>query len=216
MLRLYDYLPSGNGYKVRLLLHQLGIPFERVELDIVRGQTRTPEFLARNPNGRIPTLELEDGTHLAESNAILWYLAEGTAFLPAERLDRARVLQWMCFEQYSHEPNIATVRFWLHTELTDERRALLPAKRRLGNAALGVMDGHLRARPFFVGDRYSIADIALYAYTHVAGEGGFDLEAYPAVRAWLDRVREQPGHILMGDRPETSSRAGTESGNEAR
>jgi glutathione S-transferase len=195
VLRLYDYLASGNGYKVRLLLHQLGIPFERVELDIVRGATRTPAFLARNPNGRIPTLELEDGSYLAESNAILWYLAEGTPYLPSERLDRARVLQWMCFEQYSHEPNIATVRFWLHTELTDERRALLPAKRAQGEAALAVMDGHLRARSFFVAERYTIADIALYAYTHVAGEGGFDLEPHPAVRAWLDRVRAQPGHV---------------------
>ena len=146
MLRLYDYLASGNAYKVRLLLHQLGIPFERVELDIVRGETRTPEFLARNPNGRIPTLELEDGTHLAESNAILFYLAEGTPFLPATRFERALVLQWMCFEQYSHEPNIATVRFWLHTGLDDERRAMLPLKRRLGHDALAVMDGHLRAR----------------------------------------------------------------------
>jgi glutathione S-transferase len=195
MLRLYDYLPSGNGYKVRLLLHQLGISFERVELDIVRGETRTPEFLARNPNGRIPTLELEDGTHLAESNAILWYLADGSPFLPADRLARARVLQWMCFEQYSHEPNIATVRFWLHTELTDERRALLPAKRALGHGALGVMDGHLRDRSFFVDDRYTIADIALYAYTHVAHEGGFELAPYAAVVAWLDRVRAQPGHV---------------------
>ena len=195
MLRLYDYLASGNAYKVRLLLHQLGIPFERVETDIVRGETRTPEFLARNPNGRIPTLELEDGTHLAESNAILFYLAEGTPFLPADRLERALVLQWMCFEQYSHEPNIATVRFWLHTGLDDERRAMLPMKRRLGHDALAVMDGHLRARSFFVGERYSIADIALFAYTHVAGEGGFDLEPYAAVRAWLDRVRAQPGHV---------------------
>jgi glutathione S-transferase len=195
MLRLYDYLPSGNGYKVRLLLHQLGIPFERVELDIVRGETRTPEFLARNPNGRIPTLELEDGTHLAESNAILWYLADGSPFLPADRLARARVLQWLCFEQYSHEPNIATVRFWLHTELTDERRALLSAKRALGHAALGVMDGHLRDRAFLVDDRYTIADIALYAYTHVAHEGGFELAPYAAVVAWLDRVRAQPGHV---------------------
>ena len=195
MLRLYDYLASGNGYKVRLLLHQLGIPFERVEMDIVRGETRTPEFQAKNPNGRIPTLELEDGTHLAESNAILFYLAEGTPFLPATRLERALVLQWMCFEQYSHEPNIATVRFWLHTGLDDERRAMLPLKRRLGYDALAVMDGHLRARSFFVGERYSIADIALFAYTHVAGEGGFDLEPYAAVRAWLDRVRAQPGHL---------------------
>ena len=195
MLRLYDYLASGNAYKVRLLLHQLGIPFERVEMDIVRGETRAPEFLAKNPNGRIPTLELEDGTHLAESNAILFYLAEGTPFLPADRLERALALQWMCFEQYSHEPNIATVRFWLHTGLDDERRAMLPLKRRLGHDALGVMDGHLRARSFFVGERYSIADIALFAYTHVAGEGGFDLEPYAAVRAWLDRVRAQPGHV---------------------
>ncbi len=195
MLRLYDYLASGNGYKVRLLLHQLGIPFERVEVDIVQGESRTPEFLARNPNGRIPTLALEDGSHLAESNAILWYLAEGTPFLPADRLARARVLQWMCFEQYSHEPNIATVRFWLHTGLTDERRALLPAKRALGEAALAVMDGHLRLSPFFVAGRYTIADVALYAYTHVAAEGGFDLGPHPAVRAWLDRVREQPGHV---------------------
>ena len=195
MLRLYDYLASGNAYKVRLLLHQLGIPFERVETDIVRGETRTPEFLARNPNGRIPTLELEDGTHLAESNAILFYIAEGTPFLPATRFERALVLQWLCFEQYSHEPNIATVRFWLHTGLDDERRALLPTKRRLGHDALAVMDGHLRARSFFVGERYSIADIALFAYTHVAGEGGFELQPYAAVRAWLDRVRAQPGHV---------------------
>jgi len=197
VLRLYDHLASGNAYKVRLLLHQLGIPFERVEMDIVRGETRTPEFLARNPNGRIPTLELEDGTHLAESNAILFYLAEGTPFLPAGRLERALVLQWMCFEQYSHEPNIATVRFWLHTGLDDERRAMLPLKRRLGHDALAVMDGHLRARSFFVGERYSIADIALYAYTHVAHDGGFDLKRFPAVRAWIARVQAQPGYVGM-------------------
>lgn len=195
VLRLYDYLPSGNGYKVRLLLHQLGIPFERVEMDILRGETRTPEFLAKNPNGRIPTLELEDGSHLAESNAILCYLADGTPFLPADRLERARVLQWMCFEQYSHEPNIATVRFWYHSELTDERRALLPAKRQLGEAALRVMDGHLRTRRFFVGEAYTVADIALYAYTHVADEGGFDLAPHRAIRDWLERVRAQPGHV---------------------
>jgi len=195
VLRLYDYLPSGNGYKVRLLLHQLGIPFERVEMDILRGETRTPEFLAKNPNGRIPTLELEDGSHLAESNAILCYLADGTPFLPADRLDRARVLQWMCFEQYSHEPNIATVRFWYHSELTDERRALLPAKRQLGEAALRVMDEHLRTRRFFVGEGYTVADIALYAYTHVADEGGFDLAPHGAIRGWLERVRAQPGHV---------------------
>jgi glutathione S-transferase len=195
MLRLYDFLESGNGYKVRLLLHQLRMPFERVELDITKGATRTPEFLARNPNGRIPTLELEDGTCLPESNAILWYLAEGTPFLPEDRLGRAQVLSWMFFEQYSHEPNIATLRFWTHQGWLEQRAALVPGKREAGAAALGVMEGHLAQRRFFVAERYSIADIALYAYTHVAEEGGFALANYPAIRAWLARVASQPGHV---------------------
>jgi glutathione S-transferase len=195
MLRLYDFLESGNGYKVRLLLHQLGIPFERVELDITQGETRTPAFLAKNPNGRIPTLELEDGTCLPESNAILWYLAEGTRFLPEERLARAQVLQWMFFEQYSHEPNLATLRFWTHQGWLEERAALVPGKREAGAAALGVMERHLAARRFFVAERYTIADVALYAYTHVAEEGGFALAGYPAVRAWLGRVAAEPGHV---------------------
>jgi glutathione S-transferase len=195
LLRLYDYLESGNGYKVRLLLHQLGVPFERVELDIVRGETRTPEFLTRNPNGRIPTLELEDASILAESNAILWYLAEGTSFLPGDRLPRARVLQWMFCEQYSHEPNIATLRFWTHQGWLVERAALVPGKREGGVAALGVMEAHLAKQPFFVEARYTIADMALYAYTHVAEEGGFALALYPAVRAWLERVAAQPGFV---------------------
>lgn len=195
MLRLWDYLESGNGYKVRLLLHQLGVPFERVELDILKGETRTPAFLAKNPNGRIPTLELEDGTCLPESNAILWYLAEGTPFLPAERLARAQALSWLCFEQYSHEPNIATLRFWTHAGFLAERAALVPGKREAGVAALRVMEGHLGTRSFFVAERYSIADIALYAYTHVAEEGGFELAPYPALRAWLARVAAQPRHV---------------------
>jgi glutathione S-transferase len=196
MVRLYDYLPSGNGYKVRLLLTQLGIPFERVEVDILHGESRTPEFLARNANGRIPVLEVEPGVFLAESNAILCYLAEGTPLLPAARLARAQVLQWMFFEQYSHEPYIATSRFGLqHLELTPERHQALEQKRPLGYAALGVMEDHLRTRAFFVGDRYTIADVALYAYTHVAGEGSFDLGRFSAVRAWLERVRAEPGHI---------------------
>jgi glutathione S-transferase len=196
MLRLYDYLPSGNGYKVRLLLTQLDLPFERIELDILKGETRTPEFLRKNPNGRIPVLEVETGKFLAESNAIMFYLARETPFLPQDRWERAQVLQWMFFEQYNHEPNIATSRFWLmHGELTEERRVALPQKRTLGYAALDVMEKHLTGRPFFVGDRYSIADIALYAYTHVAHEGGFDLSNYPNVRAWLERVRAQPKHI---------------------
>jgi glutathione S-transferase len=196
MLRLYDYLSSGNGYKVRLLLARLGVPFERIEMDILQGETRTPDFLRRNPNGRIPTLELEDGTYLPESNAILWYLAEGTPFLPDGRLARAQVLQWMFFEQYSHEPNIATSRFWrMHGALTPERQAGLAQKEPLGYAALEVMEQHLAARRWFVGDRCSIADVALYAYTHVADEGGFDLGRFPAVRAWLARVAAEPGHI---------------------
>ena len=196
MFRLYDYLPSGNGYKVRLLLTQLGIPFERIELDILEGKTRTPEFLWKNLNGRIPVLEIEEGKFLAESDAILFYLAEGTPFLPEDGWERAQVLQWMFFEQYSHEPHIATSRFWLmHLELTEERRTALEQKRPLGSAALGVMEKHLTGRDFFVGTRYSIADIALYAYTHVAHEGGFDLTDSPNIRAWIERVRTQPRHI---------------------
>jgi glutathione S-transferase len=195
-MRLYDFLPSGNGYKVRLLLTQFAIPFERMEMNILEQATRTPEFLAKNPNGRIPVLELEDGTFLAESNAILFYLAEGTPLLPSDRLERARVLQWMFFEQYSHEPYIAVARAWLHIfGMDEERRRQLSQKQKLGYDALGVMEGHLAARVFFVGERYSIADIALYAYTHVADEGGFDLARFPAVRAWLDRVRAEPRHI---------------------
>ena len=195
MLKLYDYLESGNGYKVRLLLHQLGRPFERVELDIVAGESRTPEFLARNPNGRIPTLELEDGRCLSESNAIQWYLAAGTPFLPDGPFEQARVLQWMFFEQYSHEPYIAVVRFWVHTGTAAEHAAELEERRARGYQALAVMEGHLSEHDFFAAGAYTIADIALYAYTHVAHEGGFELGDYPAVRAWLDRVREQPAHV---------------------
>jgi glutathione S-transferase len=195
-MKLYDFLSSGNGYKVRLLLHQLGIPFERIEVDITQGATRTPDFLAKNPNGRIPTLELDDGTFLAESNAILWYLAEGTPFVPPDRLGRAQALQWMFFEQYSHEPYVAVARAWLHLfGLDDERRRQLPQKQKLGYDALDVMEGHLATRTFFVGERYSVADVALYAYTHVAHEGGFVLARFAAVRAWLERVRAQPRHV---------------------
>ena len=198
MIRLHDNLSSGNGYKVRLLLAQLGIPYERVEYDIGEGETRTPEFLEKiNSNGRVPVLEIEDGKFLSESNAILFYLADGTPYLPDERFARASVLRWMFFEQYSHEPNIATPRFWIthHLEMTDERRTALETKRKLGYDALGVMERQLRSCEFFVGDRYSIADIALYAYTHVADEGGFDLSHFPSVNAWLERVAEQPGHV---------------------
>ncbi len=195
MLRLYDFLDSGNGYKVRLLLHQLGVEYDRIELDITRGESRTADFLARNPNGRIPTLELEDGRHLAESNAILFYLAEGTAFLPADAWQRALLLQWMFFEQYSHEPYIAVVRFWAHQGLLEEKGAEVDERRERGHQALAVMEGHLADRDWFVADRYTIADIALNAYTHVAHEGGYDLGVYPNVRAWLDRVASRDRHI---------------------
>jgi glutathione S-transferase len=197
MLTLHDNLTSGNGFKVRLLLAQLGKPFKRIEYDIDKAATRTPEFLAKNPNGRIPVLELHDGTFLAESNAIMWYLAEGTRFLPDDRRHRAEILQWLFFEQYSHEPNIATVRYWLthQVPVTPLMDLSMPAKRKLGEAALAVMDQHLAARRFFVADRYTIADVALYAYTHVAPEGGFDLAPYPHVRAWIERVAAQPGHV---------------------
>ena len=198
-MRLHDFLESGNGYKVRLLLTQMGIPFERIEYDIATGETRTPEFLENvNSNGRIPVLETDDGDFLAESNAILFYLSDGTPFLPEDRLERARALQWMFFEQYSHEPNIAVARAWLHVfglDMTEDRRQTLETKQKLGYDALGVMESHLAGNEFFVGGRYSIADIALYAYTHVAHEGGFDLAGYPAVRAWLERVAAQPGYI---------------------
>jgi glutathione S-transferase len=196
MVRLYDFLPSGNGYKVRLLLRQLSIPYELIEMDITRGETRTPEFLAKNPNGRIPLIELDDGRFLAESGAILFYFAEGTRFLPSDRWKRAEVLQWMFFEQYSHEPYIAVARAWLHLfGLDEERRRQLPQKQKLGYDALGVMERHLAAREYFVGDEPSIADIALYAYTHVADEGGFDLARFPAVRGWLARIRSLPGYV---------------------
>jgi glutathione S-transferase len=202
MPTLYDYLDSGNGYKIRLLLAQLQLPYRRVQLEIFDGASRTPEFLAKNPNGRIPTLELDDGTFLAESNAIMWYLAEATPFVPPERLGRAQALQWMFFEQYSHEPYVATVRSIMrHHPVDSPRRAEIPDRQAKGHQALAVMEGHLARRSFFVNERYSIADIALYAYTHVAPDGGFDLSRYPNVLAWLGRVASQPRHILITDTP---------------
>ncbi len=195
MNNLFDALDSGNGYKVRLLLALTRQKFGWTDMDIFHGATRTPEFLAKNPNGRIPTLQLDDGTFLAESNAILWYLAEGTQFIPDTQLGRAQVLQWMFFEQYSHEPYVATPRFIMkHTPPDSPRRAELPARLASGRAALAVMEAHLASRQYFVAERYTIADIALYAYTHVATEGGHDLKSYPAVGRWLERVAAHPGH----------------------
>jgi glutathione S-transferase len=199
MLRLYDFHESGNGYKVRLLLTRLGTPFERVELDVLKGETRTPGFLAKNPNHRIPLVEWPDGRRLAESNAILFHLARGTALLADDPWLQAEALQWMFFEQYSHEPYIAVVRFWHLSGTLAEHRAELEEKIERGHHALSVMEGHLRDRDWLVGDRDSIADIALYAYTHVAHEGGYDLAPYPAVRAWIDRVAARPGHLRIDE-----------------
>ncbi len=202
MITLYDYLDSGNGYKIRLLLAQLQRPYRHVELDIMRGATRTPEFLAINPNGRIPALRLEDGRQLWESDAILWYLADGSAFVPADPFLRAQVLQWMFFEQYSHEPYVATPRYILrHLPADSPRRAELPQRQARGRDALAVMERHLQQGEYFVGGHYGIADIALYAYTHVAEDGGLALEPYPQLRAWLARVAAQPRHVGLFDRP---------------
>ncbi|MBP9590670.1 MAG: glutathione S-transferase family protein [Steroidobacteraceae bacterium] len=200
--RLYDYLPSGNGYKVRLVLRQLGLPYELVELDIKRGETRTPEFLAKNPNGRIPLLEIPGRGFLSESHAIISYLAEGSRLVPSDALDRGRMWQWMCFEQYNLEPNIGTARFWIASLHKSEQELgeKLIEKRRNGHAALGVLEAGLAGREFLVGGRYTLADIALYAYTHVAPEGGFALDAYPAIRAWCARVAAEAGHVPITSR----------------
>src|SRR5262245_37387234 len=202
-MHLFDNLDSGNGYKVRLLLAQLGLDYRWTDLDVDAGKTRTPEFLKKNLNGRIPTLELDDGTFLAESDAILWYLAEGSPFVPADRLGRAQVLQWMFFVQYSHEPYVATPRFIVrHLPEDSPRRAELPDRLARGRDAIKVMESHLKSRSYFVKDTYSIADIALYAYTHVAPEAGLDLSPYPNVLAWIGRVAAQPRHIPITYRPD--------------
>ena len=191
---------SGNCYKVRLCAAQAGVPLILNDYGLHDGSTRTPDFLARNANGRVPLLELEDGQFLPESGAILFYLSQGTAMLPDSAWDRTRMLQWMFFEQYSHEPYIAVARFWLHfatPEMLEPKRHLVPEWHAKGNAALAVMESHLIGQDWFAGSRYSIADIALYGYTHSAADGGFDLAAYPAITAWLKRVADQPGHITL-------------------
>jgi glutathione S-transferase len=198
ILRLYDFLPSGNGYKIRLLLTQIGMPFERIEVNIIKGETRTPEFLSKNPNGKIPLLEIEPGKYLAESNAILVYLSEGTEFLPYDRFLRAQVLQWLFFEQYSHEPFIAKSRFYISIlGKAEEYHEAIKQQQEAGYAALKVMEKHLSSHSFFVGERYTIADIALFAYTHVADEGGFDLTQFPAIEGWIARVKSQSGYISI-------------------
>jgi glutathione S-transferase len=193
---LYDSPVSGNCYKVRLLLAHLGIPYERRGMDVADRSDRSDVLGGLNPALRVPTLVLDDGRPLAESGAILWYFGDGTPFVPDDRYERAQVLQWMFFEQYDHEPAIAVARFWLaYSGRPDEFADRLEERTAAGYRALAAMEGHLQGREFLVGESLSLADIALYAYTHVAGEGGFDLGAYPAVRAWVDRVAAVPGHV---------------------
>ncbi len=197
-LRLYDFLPSGNGYKIRLLLKQLGMPFERKEINIIKGESRTPEFLSKNPNGKVPVLEVAPGRYLAESNAILLYLSEGTEFLPYERFLRSQVIQWLFFEQSSHEPFIATSRFWISIlGKAQEYKQEIDQKREPGYAALEIMEKHLTHHNFFVAERYTIADIALFAYTHVADEGGFDLTKFSAIQAWIEKIKKQPRYMTI-------------------
>jgi glutathione S-transferase len=200
-LVLHEYAASGNCYKVRLTAALLGLPLERRDYDIMKGETRTGEFLASiNANGRIPVLQAGE-RFIPESNAACFYLAEGSALIPEGRFERADMLRWMFWEQYNHEPNIATLRFWFgwvgEANLTEAQRVQIPAKRAAGEAALALMDEHLAARGWFAGDQLSLADIALYAYTHVAGGGGFRLGDYPAVQAWLGRLAAEPGYVAL-------------------
>jgi glutathione S-transferase len=204
-LTLHQDPRSGNCYKITLTAALLGTPLAVCDYDIMQGQTRTPEFLAAvNPNGRIPVLQIGEGATarlLPESNAACWFLGQGSALVPDDRFAQADVLRWMFFEQYNHEPNVATLRFWLRfvgqDKLTPEQRSMIPAKRSSGDAALRLMDDHLQARDWFVGDGVSLADIALFAYTHVCEQGGFALSDYPAVGVWLDRVRALPAFVPM-------------------
>jgi glutathione S-transferase len=196
---LYNSAVSGNCYKVRLLLAHLGIEYETVEMSVVDRSNRSEVLGELNPGLRVPTIVLDDGRPLGESNAILWYFGDGTEYVPEDPYERAQILQWQFFEQYSHEPNIAVARFWLaySNRPREEFADRLPGWMKGGYAALDGMEAHLADRTYLVADRYSLADVSLYAYTHVADEGGFDLARYPAIRAWLDRVVGQPGHVAI-------------------
>jgi glutathione S-transferase len=195
---LYDSKVSGNCYKVRLLFALVGLAYERHEVDVIDRSGRLELLGAFNPALRVPTLVFDDGRSLGESNAIVWHFAQDTPYLPADSFERAQVLQWMFFEQYSHEPHISVLRFWLHVANISPPAAELATRRKGAHAALDAMEGHLAERPFLVGERYSIADIALFANTHVAGEAGLELSGYPHVRAWIERVAEHPGHVPIG------------------
>jgi glutathione S-transferase len=195
-LTVYGTSASGNCHKVRMVLDITGRSYQWREIDILKGESRTPEFLRLNPNGKVPVAVLDDGNAIAESNAILWYFGEGTPLIPEDRLQRARMLQWMFFEQYTHEPTIAVARF-IRRFLKHDDDPRLPGLKTAGDRALGVMEAHLRTAPFFGPGRLSLADLALYAYTHKAADGGYDLAAYPSIQAWLTRCQAQPGVSVM-------------------
>ena len=195
MLKLYDYLPSQNGFKIRLLLQHLRQPYEHVPVAIFQGESRTPEFLQKNPVGAIPVLEPEPGVYIAESNAILCYLAEGTAYLPAERLARARVMQWLFFEQYYVEPTLGTLRYWTIAGKLKSNEAVAAVKRSAAERALDALERHLSQHSFLANDRYSIADIAVFAYSHLAAEANFDLATWPSFVRWVERVKSQAGAL---------------------
>jgi glutathione S-transferase len=198
IMKVLGDISSGNCYKVKLTLVQLGIPHQWQHIDILRGDTKGEDFLRLNPNGKIPVLVMNNGELLCESNAILHYLAEGTPLLPTDRLQRARVLEWQFFEQYSHEPYIAVARFiQKYLGMPESRRAEFESKKMGGLKALHVMETTLEKTPFLIGHDYTIADISLYAYTHVADEGGFDLADFPAIQTWLKRVQQQSGHVTI-------------------
>lgn len=199
-MKLYDYLPSGNSYKVRLMMSYLGLRYTHVPIDIVQGESQTDAFKAVNPVGQIPLLELDDGRRIAESNAIIYFLGEGTPYWPKNAFDQAKCLQWMFFEQYKHEPSISVARYIRHYDM-ESRAQELPKLTERGYSALDVMETHLEQEAWFAGGSRSLADIALYAYTHVAGEGGFDLTRYPNITAWLARFADSPKHILITDKP---------------
>ena len=197
-LKIYADSRSGNCYKIQLLCAEMGIDYDWQEVDILAGETRTPEFLAMNANGRIPLLALPDGRYLAESNAILFFLADGSEFFAGDAYSRAEILQWMFFEQYSHEPNLATSRFIIkYLGNPPDRHASLEQKQAAGQQALAVMERQLLRHPYIVGDKYNIADIALFAYTHVADEGGFSLSDYPAIQAWIEHIERRPKFVPM-------------------
>jgi glutathione S-transferase len=199
MYKIYGDVNSGNCYKVKLLAEQLGVEYQWINVDTLKKETQSPTYLQKNPNGKIPLLETTEGQHLPESNAILYFLAEGTRYLPESRFERAQVLQWLFFEQYSHEPYIATARYIIrYLNRPAEMEATLQAKMVPGHKALRVMEAHLRNHDYFVAGRYTIADMGLFAYTHVANEGGFELAEYPAICGWIERVKSQPGYVSIG------------------